>query len=32
MEAHNINIQWAFGHIRIKGNELTDKLANVRAL
>jgi hypothetical protein len=32
MKAHNINIRWAPGYIRIKGNELADKLADARAL
>jgi ribonuclease HI len=32
MKAHNINIQWALGHIGIEGNELADKLANAGAL
>jgi ribonuclease HI len=32
MEAHNINIRWVLGHIRIEGNKLVDKLANAGAL
>jgi ribonuclease HI len=32
MKAHNINIRWAPGHIRIEENKLADKLANARAL
>jgi ribonuclease HI len=32
MEAHDINIRWAPGHMGIKGNELADKLADAGAL
>jgi hypothetical protein len=32
MEAHNINIRWASGHIGIEGNKLADKLADAGAL
>jgi hypothetical protein len=32
MEAHNINIRWAPGHIGIEGKELADKLADAGAL
>ena len=32
MEAHDINIRWAPGHMGIEGNELADKLADAGAL
>jgi hypothetical protein len=32
MQTHDVKIWWAPGHIGIKGNEATDKLADLGAL